>query len=275
LFLFFFVSHHSKQNSAFNLPLTLICLIAMMYRSSSYRYRFSDGHDQMPDHRFAIHGCGNFELWCDGLRYSPMDDRPAYGHLYPLRDGSYVDAHVASADFDARIHGHPSPLRGGSYVVIHVASADFDARIHGFPDANSEVASADFDAPSVAHAVSANFDAPRSGISYLNARLATGHFDAVAIADFDAPSRWLSSSGTLAVSARLDARMYNRSYNHLLSQHDGPISTNSHCTLLHLLGVESLLVKPFLPGWTTTLTIIFLLAVDVLVTKTPLVPLAP
>jgi hypothetical protein len=29
---FVFVSHHSKQNSTFNLPLTLICLIATMYR---------------------------------------------------------------------------------------------------------------------------------------------------------------------------------------------------------------------------------------------------
>jgi hypothetical protein len=103
-------------------------------------------------------------------------------------------------------------------------SADFDAQIHGFPDVNSEVASADFDAPFVAHAVSANFDAPRSGISYSNARLASGHFDAghhtrhvpysgahVASADFDDSSCWLSSSGTSAVSGRLDARIYDHS----------------------------------------------------------------
>jgi hypothetical protein len=148
LFCFFFISHHSKQNSAFILPLTLICWIALMYHPSSHYSCFSDGCDGLPDHPFASHGCCNFRLHHDGLLHSPVDNCS---------------------------YGHPSPLRGESYNDAHVASADFDALLHGFPDLNSKVMSADFEAPSVAHAASANFDAPRSGISYLNASLASGH----------------------------------------------------------------------------------------------------
>jgi hypothetical protein len=132
---FCFVSHHSERNSAFNLPLTLICFIVTMYHPSSSCSRFSNGHDRSPDHRFASHGRGNFGLRRDGL-LSPVDDCP---------------------------YGHPSPSRGGSYINAHVASADFDAHIHGFPDGNSDVARADFDAPFVAHPASADLDAPRSG----------------------------------------------------------------------------------------------------------------
>ena len=129
-----------------------------MYHSSSSCSCFSDDHDQLPDHRFASHASGNFELRPDGLG-SPVDSSHGRGKYGLRRDG-------LRSPLNDCPYSHPSPLRGGSYIDAHVVSADFDACNHGFPKVNSDIVSADFDAPSVAHPESANLDAPRSGISY-------------------------------------------------------------------------------------------------------------